>query len=101
MPLIFLVWGQYIGSVMSYQAGAMVLDETRELRDEANRLQYELSRQPVAGHATGLPSRHTLVAPTKRSINLPTRRTGQDRTSVVQGKRVSERVVLGGRRHII
>src|SRR3546814_12451377 len=37
MPLIFLVWGQYIGSVMSYQAGAMVLDETRELRDEANR----------------------------------------------------------------
>lgn len=76
MPLIFLVWGQYIGSVMSYQAGAMVLDETRELRDEANRLQYELSRQPVAGHATGLPNRHTLIGAINRSINRPTRRPG-------------------------
>ncbi|NGY06177.1 EAL domain-containing protein [Solimonas terrae] len=76
MPLIFLIWGQYIGSVMSYQAGAMVLDETRELRDEANRLQYELSRQPVAGHAMGLPNRHTLIGAINRSINKPTRKPG-------------------------
>ncbi|NKF22676.1 EAL domain-containing protein [Solimonas marina] len=73
MPLIFLVWGQYIGSVMSYQAGAMVLDETRELRDEANRLQYELSRQPVAGQDTGLPNRHALLAAINRNINRPER----------------------------
>lgn len=76
MPLIFLVWGQYIGSVMSYQAGAMVLDETRELRDEANRLQYELSRQPIAGHAMGLPNRHMLIGAINRSINRPARRPG-------------------------
>lgn len=76
MPLIFLLWGQYIGNVMSYQAGAMVLDETRELRDEANRLQYELSRQPIVGHATGLPNRHGLLAAINRAINRPARRPG-------------------------
>jgi len=76
MPLAFLIWGQYIGSVMSYQAGAMVLDETRELRDEANRLQYELSRQPVANHAIGLPNRHTLIAAINRGINRTSRRPG-------------------------
>lgn len=75
MPLLFLLWGQYIGNVMSYQAGAMVIDETRELRDEANRLQYELSRQPVAGHGTGLPNRHMLIGAINRSINRPGRRS--------------------------
>src|SRR3546814_17217592 len=98
MPLIFLVWGQYIGSVMSYQACAMVLDETRELRDEANRLQYELSRQPVAGHATGLPNRPTLVAAINRSINRPTPRP--HRQEVWLGKGVAVLVELGGRRNI-
>ncbi len=64
MPLLFLVWGQYIGTVMSYQAGAMVLDETRELRDEASRLQHELRRAPPSARVTddlGLPSRQALL----------------------------------------
>ncbi len=64
MPLLFLVWGQYIGTVMSYQAGAMVLDETRELRDEASRLQHELRRAPSGARITdelGLPSRQALL----------------------------------------
>ncbi|WP_020650417.1 EAL domain-containing protein [Solimonas variicoloris] len=77
MPIAFLIWGQYIGSVMSYQAGALVLDETRELRDEANRLQYELSRQSVAGHATGLPNRHALAGAINTAIHrLDGKRSG-------------------------
>ncbi len=61
MPLLFLIWGQYVGSMMSYQAGAMVLDETRDLREEASRLQYQLGRSPVPGHFDGLPNRHGLI----------------------------------------
>ncbi len=58
MPLLFLVWGQYIGTMMSYQAGAMVLDETRDLREEASRLQYQLGQAPVPGQLQGWPNRH-------------------------------------------
>jgi diguanylate cyclase (GGDEF)-like protein len=76
MPLAFLLWGQYIGSVMSYQAGAMVLDETRELRDEANRLHYELSRQAVSGQATGLPNRHALLGAINRQLHRQAARPG-------------------------
>ncbi|MFT4047261.1 MAG: EAL domain-containing protein [Solimonas sp.] len=74
MPLAFLLWGQYIGSVMSYQAGAMVLDETRELRDEANRLHHELSRQPVPGQVPGLPNRHALHGAINRHLRRQTSR---------------------------
>ncbi len=69
MPLVFLIWGQYIGVVMSYTAGAMVLDETRELRQEADRLEYELGRAPVLGHNLGLPNRHALIAAIDRAIS--------------------------------
>ncbi|TJY62201.1 EAL domain-containing protein [Sinimarinibacterium sp. CAU 1509] len=68
MPFLFLVWGQYIGMVMSYQAGALVLDETRDLRQQADRLQYELGRAPVLGHNIGLPNRHALIAAIDRQI---------------------------------
>jgi len=76
MPLAFLIWGQYIGNVMSYQAGAMVLDETRELRDEANRLHYELSRQTAPGSLSGLPNRHALLGAINRQLNRPGTRSG-------------------------
>lgn len=75
MPLVFLLWGQYIGTVMSYQAGAMVLDETRELRDEANRLQHELHHRSE-GPALGLPNRHALLAAIQRSIDTAAKSGG-------------------------
>lgn len=75
MPLIFLIWGQYIGVVMSYQASAMVLDETRELRDEASRLQHELNFRSD-GPALGLPNRHALLTAIQRSIDTAPSRGG-------------------------
>ena len=73
MPLIFLIWGQYIGVVMSYQASAMVLDETRELRDEASRLQHELNFRSD-GPALGMPNRHALLTAIQRAIDSPSPR---------------------------
>lgn len=67
MPLLFLLWGQHIGTVLSYQAGALVLDETQELRRQTERLQYELERG-VPGQSLGLPNRHGLIAQIERMI---------------------------------
>lgn len=68
MPLLFLIWGQYIGAVMSYQAGAMVMDETRALREQASLLEYQLGHAPVHGQAIGLPNRHAFAGEINKAI---------------------------------
>jgi len=68
MPLVFILWGQYIGTVMSFQAGALLLDETSALREQTAILQHELERSAVAGHALSLPNRHAFAAAIGRAI---------------------------------
>lgn len=68
MPLVFVVWGQYIGTVMSFQAGALLFDETSALREKTAILQHELERSPVAGHALGLPNRHAFLTLVGRAL---------------------------------
>ncbi|PPE71898.1 hypothetical protein C3942_21025 [Solimonas fluminis] len=68
MPLLFLVWGQYIGTVLSYQASAMLIDETTALREQTTILQHELERSPVEGHTLGLPNRHAFISLIGRAL---------------------------------
>ena len=68
MPLVFLAWGQYIGMVLSYQAGAMLIDETAALREQTTILQHELERSPVEGHTLGLPNRHAFISLIGRAL---------------------------------
>lgn len=68
MPLAFLMWGQYIGTVLSYQAGAMLIDETAALREQTTILQHELERSPVEGHTLGLPNRHAFISLIGRAL---------------------------------
>jgi len=68
MPLAFVVWGQYIGTVLSFQAGALLIDETNALREQATILQHELERAPVEGHTLGLPNRHAFVSLAGRAL---------------------------------
>lgn len=42
MPFLFALWGQYVGTVMAYSAGALVFDETQDLRTRASTLEYRL-----------------------------------------------------------
>jgi len=42
MPFVFAFWGQYVSAMISYQAGAMVIDQTEELRSQASTLEYRL-----------------------------------------------------------
>lgn len=40
-PFIFGFWGQYSSTMLAYKAGAMVFDQTQELRNEADNLEKQ------------------------------------------------------------
>ncbi|HYW92745.1 MAG TPA: GGDEF and EAL domain-containing protein [Gammaproteobacteria bacterium] len=55
MPFVFAVWGQYTGTMLSYRAGAMILDETQTLRTRASALEYQLQSSRRTGSGDELP----------------------------------------------
>ncbi|OOZ40652.1 hypothetical protein BOW53_06910 [Solemya pervernicosa gill symbiont] len=57
MPFLFALWGQYAGSIMSIEAGAMVLDQTRDLRMQAESLEIQLAHDTTHDRLTELPNR--------------------------------------------
>lgn len=81
MPLLFVLWGQYIGVMMSYQAGAMVMDETRELREKTTLLEYRLGQSAVPGLTTGLPNRHAFISLITRALRA--QQNPQDLTAIL------------------
>jgi diguanylate cyclase (GGDEF)-like protein len=68
MPLLFLAWGQHIGTVMSFHAGAMLLDETRALREQTSQLEYELDRTVDHSPITNLPNQRNFAGKLGRVI---------------------------------
>lgn len=42
LPFVFALWGQYSGTLIAYQAGAMVMDETQNLSTQVSALRYQL-----------------------------------------------------------
>ncbi|HVC37332.1 MAG TPA: EAL domain-containing protein [Gammaproteobacteria bacterium] len=57
LPFFFAFWGQYTGSIMAYEGGAMVLDQTTELRTQAATLEQQIAYQSTHDSLTGLPNR--------------------------------------------
>ncbi|OAH96787.1 putative bifunctional diguanylate cyclase/phosphodiesterase [Methylomonas methanica] len=57
LPFIFGFWGQYSSSVIAYQAGAMILDQTQELRSRAESLEKQVSYSTTHDSVTDLPNR--------------------------------------------
>jgi diguanylate cyclase (GGDEF)-like protein len=68
MPLLFLAWGQHIGTVMSFHAGAMLLDETRALREQTSQLEYALDRSEDHSPLTDLPNQRNFASKLGRVI---------------------------------
>lgn len=60
MPFIFALWGQYVGSMIAYEASALVIDQTNELRAQTTALRKEAAHGVTHDALTGLPNR-TLV----------------------------------------
>lgn len=57
MPFVFAIWGQYAGSLMAYEAGALVLDQTNRLRVETSTLEHKAQHNTTHDPVTDLPNR--------------------------------------------
>lgn len=79
-PFVFALWGQYTGTVMAYQASALVQDETAELRRRTSALEYQLEHEQSGRPRLGLPNRLAL-----RTLlgQLLARAPGQGRAAVL------------------
>lgn len=90
MPLLFLIWGQYVGTVMSYQASAMVLDETRALREQTSLLEYRLGQAATPGQQLALPNRHGFEAELNKAISRRRLRGGACAVLVISAEQFRE-----------
>jgi diguanylate cyclase (GGDEF)-like protein len=61
MPFIFAFWGQYTSSIMAYEASAMVIDQTTELRDLTVALEHKAAHDATHDTVTDLPNRVLLL----------------------------------------
>jgi diguanylate cyclase (GGDEF)-like protein len=73
MPFIFPLWGQYVGSILSYEASAMVLDQTNELRSYAIALEQKANHDSTHDSLTNLPNRTLFLDRLQQALNLAVR----------------------------
>jgi diguanylate cyclase len=57
IPFVFGMWGQYSSSVMAYQAGALIFDQTQELRSRTLDLEKHTNHVSTHDLVTDLPNR--------------------------------------------
>jgi diguanylate cyclase (GGDEF)-like protein len=57
MPFFFAFWGQYVSSVLAYEASAMVIDQTSELRAQTTALEQRAMHDVTHDALTDLPNR--------------------------------------------
>jgi len=69
MPFFFAFWGQYTSSIMAYEAGALVLDQTHELRTRTSDLEIKVMRNATYDSLTNLPNRFLLLDRLEQAIS--------------------------------
>jgi len=69
MPFFFALWGQYVGSVIAYEASALVVDQTSELRAQTTALEQQAMHDVTHDRLTGLPNRVLLRDRLEQALN--------------------------------
>ena len=57
MPFAFALWGQYVSSLIAYEAGALVVDQTDDLRTRAEAVEQRALHKITHDSVTGCPNR--------------------------------------------
>ena len=70
MPFVFPLWGQYVSSVLSYEAGAMVMDQTHELRSYTIALEKKATHDSTHDSLTNLPNRTLFIDRLQQAVGL-------------------------------
>ena len=68
IPFVFGFWGQYSSSMIAYQAGAMIFDQTQELRNKADNLEKQTNYVNTHDPLTDLPNRALFYDRAERAI---------------------------------
>ncbi len=57
MPFAFALWGQYMSSMLSFEASALIIDQTSELRAQTQLMEQKVAHEATHDSLTGLPNR--------------------------------------------
>lgn len=68
MPFIFAFWGQYVSSILSYEASAMIVDQTEELRKQAEFIEQKAAYDATHDSLTDLPNRTLFIDRLQQAI---------------------------------
>jgi diguanylate cyclase (GGDEF)-like protein len=61
MPFIFAFWGQYVSSIMSYEASSMIMDQTHDLRTYTKNIEAKAAHEATHDSLTDLPNRALFI----------------------------------------
>ena len=70
VPFVFAFWGQYSSSIIAYEAGAMIYDQTQELRSKADDMARQTSYVTTHDSLTDLPNRALFYDRVSQALNL-------------------------------
>lgn len=60
-PFIFAIWGQYVSSMIALEASVMIVDQTNDLRVQADRLEQQSMHDLTYNSISNLPNRALFV----------------------------------------
>ncbi len=69
-PFLFGLWGQHTSTVIAYEAGAMVMDQTSDLRTRTVALENRISHDSTHDQLTDLPNRVLFVDRLEQALHL-------------------------------
>lgn len=80
VPFIFAFWGQYSSTILAYEASAMVMDQTQELRDKADSFEKQARHSITHDLLTDMPNKELFYDRVEQLIVSP---RGQSAFSVL------------------
>jgi diguanylate cyclase (GGDEF)-like protein len=69
MPFVFAFWGQYVAFLLSFEAGAMIVDQTSDLRKQSVVLEQKAAYDATHDSLTGLPNRTLFIDRLQQAAN--------------------------------